>query len=217
MLAFLDRTQDQIDRLSVRLAAASPSAAVGIRAAIRRTLRALRTRAQQWVDGEMARIYGPASTALTRNALRALQADTFDDLASATQNVQDDMKRMTRDLAKRRTELQVGRGLPPREVGKQLAKDLDRIGLKFMDSAGRRWNLNAYGKMVVRTKGAQAHNTGGILRAVESGVSEFRVLDGTNDPACARANGSRWSAARCLAEPVAHPNCTRGFAPVVPR
>lgn len=216
MLATLAAAQATLDRLERRLVTASRTQAVGIRRRMVREIERLERRMDQWVRIVMPSLFGPAGSGLTRSALRVSQADTFDDLMKATSFVKDDVKRASREIAKRRTEMQIQQGLSPDDARRKLTKELDSIGLRFVDKSGRAWKLNTYGEVVVRTKSAQAYNTGGILRGVESGVREFKVLDGTGDPICAAANGSTWSAQRCLSNPLGHPQCQRAFAPVVP-
>lgn len=216
MLAALAAAQATLDSLERRLTTASRTQAVGIRRRMTKEIERLERQMDRWVRIVMPSLFGPAGSGLTRSALRVNQADTFDDLMKATSFVKDDVKRLSRDIAKRRTELQIQEGLSPDDARRKLSNELDSIGLRFVDKSGRGWNLNTYSELVVRTKSAQAYNTGGILRGVESGVREFRVLDGTDDAICAAANGSTWSAQRCLSNPLGHPQCQRAFAPVVP-
>lgn len=69
---------------------------------------------------------------------------------------------------------------------------------------------------IARTESAIASNHGDILGYEQAGVGEVEVLDGTNDDECAEANGQIWTTEEALADPVAHPNCQRSWAPVVP-
>ncbi len=69
---------------------------------------------------------------------------------------------------------------------------------------------------IARSESAIASNHGNIFGFAQAGVSEVDVLDGTNDELCAAASGQRWTLRQSLEEPIAHPNCQRGFSPVLP-
>lgn len=84
---------------------------------------------------------------------------------------------------------------------------LETVRQKFGDYAAYR------ALRIARTESAIAYNHGGVLGGMQAGFKHFEVFDGTDDEACAEANGSIWPARRCLQEPVAHPNCVRSFAP----
>jgi HK97 family phage portal protein len=49
---------------------------------------------------------------------------------------------------------------------------------------------------------------------MSEGTTHVEVFDGASDPACREAQGSVWEIRRALREPLAHPSCTRAFAPV---
>jgi len=67
---------------------------------------------------------------------------------------------------------------------------------------------------IARTESAIAYNHGAVLGAEQAGFKSFEVIDGTDDPECAAANGQVWSGTKCLNNPIAHPNCVRAFFPV---
>ena len=67
---------------------------------------------------------------------------------------------------------------------------------------------------IARTETAIAYNNGTVFAARQAGVKKVEVSDGDDDEACAAANGQIWTLEEALAEPVAHPNCTRSFSPV---
>lgn len=69
---------------------------------------------------------------------------------------------------------------------------------------------------IARTETAIAYNTGDLLAWMQMGVTEVDVQDGTeNDEACRAANGQRWPIEYALDHPIEHPNCERGFTPVL--
>ena len=57
-------------------------------------------------------------------------------------------------------------------------------------------------------------NHGTVVASRQAGVTHVEVSDGDDDEACAHANGQVWTLEEALANPVAHPNCTRSFSPV---
>lgn len=67
---------------------------------------------------------------------------------------------------------------------------------------------------IARTERAIAANHGAMFGYAQAGVQEVEVLDGTEDEECAHANGQIWTVASALANPIAHPNCQRAFAPL---
>lgn len=69
--------------------------------------------------------------------------------------------------------------------------------------------------MIARTETAIAYNHGAALGYKQAGIEKVEVSDGDGDDECAEADGQVWDVAQALAEPIAHPNCTRSFSPVV--
>lgn len=69
--------------------------------------------------------------------------------------------------------------------------------------------------MIARTETAIAYNTGALAAYRQGGVENVEVSDGDGDEECAEADGETWTLEEALADPIAHPNCTRAFAPVV--
>jgi hypothetical protein len=68
---------------------------------------------------------------------------------------------------------------------------------------------------IARTETGIAYNTGNVLGYRQADVTHVQVIDGDQDEECAKANGQIWTLAQALANPLAHPNCERDFAPVV--
>jgi hypothetical protein len=66
---------------------------------------------------------------------------------------------------------------------------------------------------IARTETAIASNHGTVLGIAQGGGELVDVFDGTDDDECAAANGAVWTVEQALADPVAHPNCVRAFAP----
>lgn len=68
---------------------------------------------------------------------------------------------------------------------------------------------------IARSESAVAYNQGGVLAYKEAGVSKVEVMDGDEDEDCASANGETWTVEKAMDNPIAHPNCTRTFLPIV--
>jgi hypothetical protein len=227
MLKTLAAAQRKIDSLQAKMIGVSAAEIERLEREIQLTLKGVESRSDQWVRREMASLFGEGVTyaslalrektfmsALTRSALAQLQQDTFLDLARATQFIGADVKRSISEVASRFIQLQIEEGLGISVAKRQMREELRDLGVRFTDRSGKRWRLDRYSEMVVRTKSAQAFNTGTVMRARELGVGRFRVLDGTRDRVCQEANGKIWTAQWALENPVGHPNCTRAFAPV---
>lgn len=69
--------------------------------------------------------------------------------------------------------------------------------------------------MIARTETANAYNTGAIMAYRQNDIEKVEVSDGDGDEDCEEADGQVWTLDEALAEPTAHPNCVRSFAPVV--
>lgn len=68
---------------------------------------------------------------------------------------------------------------------------------------------------IARTETAIEFNHGNVLGMHQAGVQNVEVHDGDDDEECAAANGQVWPVSYALANPVAHPNCSRAFSPVL--
>ena len=84
----------------------------------------------------------------------------------------------------------------------------DRVREKFEGYAD--WRADR----IARTETAQLYNVGTVLAARQMGFTHVEVSDGDEDEDCAAANGQIWTLAQALANPTAHPNCERSFAPI---
>jgi hypothetical protein len=68
---------------------------------------------------------------------------------------------------------------------------------------------------IAQTETAIAYNHGSVYAYRHAGVSRVLVSDSDDDEECSRANGQIWTLAQALANPTAHPNCTRAFSPII--
>jgi HK97 family phage portal protein len=95
----------------------------------------------------------------------------------------------------------VEKGLGPQELGALL-----RESSAFDE---------ARAEMIARTETAYAYNDSAIQSYRSLDVEEVQVIDGDQDAECAHADGATWTMDEALSNPIAHPNCTRDFIPVV--
>lgn len=196
----------------------------------------LEGQAALFADDTMARVYadgmdradralaaagastGAASfTTVHLEALAVMAADAYDDLAAATDFLDTAVKRSLREAAKVQTQLGAATGAGVPSDTRALVRRLSDSGVTgFVDASGRGWRVRSYAEMVVRTKSAQAYNTGTVLRAEEEGTDVFEIRDGerSGHAECLQYSGQTCSGAWALANPVEHPNCVRAFGPL---
>ena len=128
----------------------------------------------------------------------------------------------------------------PRAAARQLAQDLQRDrdiarlvkdsrgAVGFVDKAGKRWSMDTYAEMVVRTTTRQAVVQGQVDRMASHGVNLARVSTHSSScPICLPIEGKLISLDGTVSEyhgePVAdtsflpprHPNCRHTVSPVV--
>jgi hypothetical protein len=160
---------------------------------------------------------GTASfTQVHRAAVEILAMDSFDDLARATGFLEPQAKRVIREAAKARTTIGALTGSSVSRDTTALVRELTTRGVTgFVDKAGRNWRLSTYAEMVIRTKSAQAFNSGTVLRAVQTGTDVFEIRDGetSGHKECLAFSGTTADARWSLANPILHPNCVRSFGP----
>ncbi len=167
-----------------------------------------------------------------REALDIISFDAYDDVATRLQGVRQgftdtiDLQELYENLSpeeiaviQARTRSSVAQALltgnaDPKKVARSLTKDIwkDNPNLKIIDSGGNRWQMQTYTRMLVRTKSANAYNSGTLNKYAEEGVRRVKVFDGVEDDQCAQANGETWSLRYAMNNPIAHPNCIRAFA-----
>ena len=69
--------------------------------------------------------------------------------------------------------------------------------------------------MIARTESAIAVNHGAVIGYRAAGYDKVEVSDGDGDEDCAAVDGAIWTIEEAMANPIAHPNCTRSFSPYV--
>lgn len=159
----------------------------------------------------------PSFTLLHRDAVEMMAVDAFNDLAAATDYMDRQAKRTIREAAKLRTQVGAITGATVGQDTRRLVDALVRDGITgFVDAAGHRWRLGTYAEMVIRTKSAQAYNTGTILRTEETGTRALEILDGerSEHAECLAFNRTTASPRWAVDHPILHPNCVRAFSPL---
>lgn len=130
---------------------------------------------------------------LARDTLEALIADTYSDLLFATQNTDRKVKALVRRVVAEQMRNKAVQQLGRETMRKAVVSELTKKGLTerfnaeawvgIVDKAGRRWNLNTYAEMVVRTKLNQAHVEGTRVESLERDVDLAIVSShGAKDP-----------------------------------
>jgi SPP1 gp7 family putative phage head morphogenesis protein len=124
--------------------------------------------------------------------------DTIKQLGGRIRGVSDTMRDNVQRI--------VGHGTDTGQSIAEIAKGLREYGVT--DSRSR-------SEMLARTESATAYNRGATLAYRDAGIERVRVMDGDEDEACAAADGQIWTVDEAEENPIAHPNCTRAFIPVV--
>ena len=158
-----------------------------------------------------------------RDAVQALADDTFRNVLIATEYVDEDVKRWAREVGRMATEGVLIEGATPQQMrdailgGKRFAGMPPPVGAVTYRN-GAVHSLKSYGEMLVRTKSAQAFNSGTVNQATSLGVRRFETFDGSTcgwafHRDTVRANARIVTAQQASATPLSHPNCRRGFGP----
>jgi hypothetical protein len=179
--------------------------------------------------------------------LDALVQDTFDSLAQSVQQAEMDLgKRLNqwkyakmRSLAKERILSSAVKGKNFFTTGQELADDLRTNGIMgFVDKAGKKWTLETYTTMLVRTKLKETHSAGfidqynNIPRAVMPKLIQIGYTDYTTkhmkDDSCApyqkqqyfalnSADAKEYKLPLLKHAPPFHPNCEHIIRSYIPR
>lgn len=118
-----------------------------------------------------------STTEIVRDRSRQMIEDTFEDLLQATKHTERKVKKIVREIVadslRQNAVKNIGRRQNVKEITERLySKGFSRsikeetfIGI--VDKAGRRWDLQTYSKMVVKTKIQQAQIEGARLEALQ--------------------------------------------------
>jgi hypothetical protein len=115
-----------------------------------------------------------------------------------------------------------------RKIKRNVKGVLEEEGINaLVDRAGRKWSLDRYSEMLIRTKGVEARNTGLANRLAENGYDLVQVSShGADDEECAPWEGEILSLtgntkgyptlAEAEATGLFHPNCKHAINALVP-
>ncbi|WP_404403817.1 phage minor capsid protein [Jeotgalibacillus malaysiensis] len=103
-----------------------------------------------------------------KQALKQAQNDLFNDLARNTIYMNEDAKKVIREASKTILTDMIESGESYKTIKKKLKDDIAAKGItSFVDASKRRWKIDKYVDMAVRTKSRIIHNTGTLNRLAE--------------------------------------------------
>lgn len=125
------------------------------------------------------------------------QARLLEQVGAQVTGILDTTRQMVRDEVQRGLEAGLGGGA---------------LGDALEDAAA----FSEYrGELIARTETAIFLNRAATETYRDYGVTHVTVIDGDGDEECAAADGQTWTLEEADANPIAHPNCVRDFAPIV--
>ncbi|PEF03525.1 minor capsid protein [Bacillus thuringiensis] len=178
---------------------------------------------------------GVAFSMLAKQTVDAMVADTFTDLLTATEHTSKKLKRIVRQTVAEQMRLgiiqQGGRRFMSKAITEKLTKQgftkrIDDEGfVGIIDKAGRKWKLDTYTKMVVRTKLTQAHSEGMKTQGIESNIDLAVISSHSAKDSCAKYEGlvvsmngltKGYTTVEELrkSNKIFHPNCEHTFYPI---
>jgi hypothetical protein len=162
--------------------------------------------------------------------LDAVISDTMEDLLAATENTDKRTKKMVRDVfsevMKQQRIQNKGRKTIEKEVGQILSKKIIEEQMKknafigIVDKSGRKWQLEKYISMAVRTKILESYRQGVITEALERGIDTVYISVNNAKDDCVKFEGILLSLTgatpnlpriddlrRTYSNSIFHPNC----------
>ncbi|MGG1757729.1 phage minor capsid protein [Bacillus velezensis] len=168
---------------------------------------------------------------LQRARIKAIVADTHEDILQATNNTSSAIKSVVRQTVSKVAQYHSLNNSNYKDMQKGLLKQLSKQGLSktivkegfvgIKDRAGRKWDLATYSKMVVTTKTNQAFIEGVTHESEETGFDLAVISDHGAEDACKNWEGLvisltgktkgyiTYKQARATNE-IFHPNCEHG-------
>lgn len=169
---------------------------------------------------------GPAFSGVHQQAVEVLADNLVNRLNEAAQTVGRNVEDAFRRAALREAAVGVATGSARREVSAQLVRRLVEDGVTdaltgFVDRAGKRWPLEAYSKMAVRTTTREAVTQGTVNRLLERQADLVTISHhATSCEVCQPFDGKTYSlSGRTRGHPVLkklppfHPNCRHVLTP----
>lgn len=136
---------------------------------------------------------------LARTTIEVLIADTFEDLLYANNKMKRETIKMVRTIVAEQMRIKAAQGMGRRTTRKAIEEALTKKEIRerfniegniaIVDKAGRRWKLETYTEMVVRTKMLQAHVEGTRIEALQRGIDLAIISSHGATDACRNFEG----------------------------
>ncbi|PFW43790.1 phage minor capsid protein [Priestia megaterium] len=136
---------------------------------------------------------------LSKSTMDAIFADTMDDLLAATQLTSKRTKQIVRRVVSERLKMDTAKAKGYRTMSKGLIEELTKQGLSnsikekgfvgIVDRKGRKWELNRYVDLVVRSKYKQARTEALRTEALERGIDLAVISSHGAKDACKNYEG----------------------------
>lgn len=155
---------------------------------------------------------GAVNSGVAAAQKRIREAATFDSkhiLGRLGERVKD-INETTRKLLAQ----EISDGLNAGYSTEQIIEGVEADGYAGVKGLFSNWE-NDRAKTVGRTESAIGYNLGSLGYYEQAGVIFVRVHDGDFDEKCEAADGQIWTVREAADHPIEHPNCIRGFDPIV--
>lgn len=208
------RTYSNITRDIIRASEAGKIQRAKVLVRIRTELEDLGVDVDKWVRDEIPKYYNDGANialqdlrrlgvdlsqssgaAINREAIKALTDETALAFAEGIRGVSRSAIRFVDDVLKQQLNMIIAEGKLTGETRKTISdavkQRLQDQGLPALrDRAGKKWTLDNYSEMLVRTKGVEARNQGLTNKMLQYGYDLVQVSNhGTDHKACARWEG----------------------------
>ncbi|MDT0149989.1 phage minor capsid protein [Priestia aryabhattai] len=142
---------------------------------------------------------GVAFSQLSRSTIDAILADTMEDLLSATQLTSKRTKQIVRRVVSEKMKMDMAQARGRRTMSKNIIQELTKQGLTksvkekgfvgIIDRKGRKWELNRYVDLVVRSKYKQARVEAMRTEAIERDIDLAVISSHGAKDACRNYEG----------------------------
>ena len=121
----------------------------------------------------------PTFTGISSAAITGLAQTTMDDLLTATSGVRETTKALIRELTRDQVINVLYTGVTPTDAARDMRRLLEKHRIHAVTYAdGKRVGLAQYSEMVLRTKTAEAYQTGGLDQGEALGWDWWEIMDG---------------------------------------
>ena len=173
-----------------------------------------------------------AFTVIDQDAVEAILNEVKGGFATSMQTIGQSTQRILKEATKLEANTIMAEGIITGEANKKIAREIKGIiqdeGIAgFIDKSGRKWQLDNYTQMLVRTKLVEARNVGLGNRMGQYGFDLVQVSDHNSDhPVCAAWEGQILSMRgetegyptydEAVSDGLFHPNCEHAINAVHP-